>query len=285
VKKGIIPACLLLLAGCGLNRVALRSTTELLQNGAQAVYDEPDLQLAQDALPSHLELTRVLLQNDPDNAALLTLAAEEFNGYAFLFVEQPQPERAKGLYLRGRDFALRALARNPKFQNLADRNEIDLAKVLRAAGKKDVPDLFWAAFGWAGWINLSKDSPQALAQLPDAVAMMRRVEELSPEFHFAGPEIFFGVYYASRPAILGGSTDKARRYFDRAIEMTHGEYLMDYVLEARYLAVALQDKSLFENLLRRAQEYPPGRLPGAMLTDQAAKKEAADLLGRVDDYF
>ncbi|MDE1976579.1 MAG: hypothetical protein KGL04_01670 [Elusimicrobia bacterium] len=285
MKKAIVPACLLLLSACSLNRLALRSTAGLLQNGARAIYDEPDLQLAEDALPSHLELTRVLLQNDPDNRALLGLAAEEFNGYAFLFLEQPQPERAKDFYLRGRDFALRALAQEPRFRNLAGLNEAEMAHAMRAAGMKDVPDLFWAAFGWAGWINLSKDSPQALSQLPDAVAIMRRVQELSPDYHFAGPEIFFGVYYASRPAILGGNTAKAKDFFDRAIKMTNGEYLMDYVLEARYLAVALQDKPLFVSLLKRAQDSVPGRIPGAMLTDKAAQKEAGELLRRVDDYF
>ncbi len=275
----------MLLSACSLNRLALRSTTSLLQNGAQAIYDEPDLQLAEDALPSHLELTRVLLQNDPDNRTLLSLAAEEFNGYAFLFLEQSQPERAKDFYLRGRNFALRALSQEPRFKNLAGLNEAEMARTLRTAGMKDVPDMFWAAFGWAGWINLSKDSPGALAQLPDAVAMMRRVLELSPDYHFAGPEIFFGVYYASRPAILGGSTTKAKDYFDRAIKITSGDYLMDYVLEARYLAVALQDKPLFVSLLERAQNSAPGKLPGAMLTDKAAKKEASELLRRVDDYF
>ena len=164
-------------------------------------------------------------------------------------------------------------------------NSANLRRALAAAGPDDVPNLFWAAFGWAGWINLSKDSPQALTEIPTVVAVMHRVMRLSPGYHFAGPQLFFGAYYASRPAILGGNIKKAKKYFERAVKMTSGKYLMAYVLEARYLAVDSQDKAFFQNLLRRVQDLPAGGLPGALLTDQVAKQKAAALLERTNDYF
>ncbi|MDE2237794.1 MAG: hypothetical protein KGK30_07885, partial [Elusimicrobia bacterium] len=149
----------------------------------------------------------------------------------------------------------------------------------------DVPGLFWAAFDWAGYIDLSKDSPDALADLPKAAALMARARALDPDYHFAGPELFFGVYYASRPRMLGGDPQKARAEFEDARRRTHEEYLMAYVLEARYAAVALQDRALFTGLLRQVLAAPAGRLPNARLTDEVAKLEAKNLLERTDDFF
>ena len=149
----------------------------------------------------------------------------------------------------------------------------------------DAPALFWTAFAWAGEINLSRDSPSLLAELPKAVALMERARQLSPGYHFAGADLFFGVYYASRPAILGGDLGKARAAFQEARRRTSGQYLMTYVLEARYYAVAAQDKELFTTLLNKVQDLPAGQLPDARLSDEIAKIKARTLLGKKDELF
>ena len=276
---------LLALSGCGLRGLALRSTASLLDRGAAALYEEPDPQFARESMGSQLKLLEELLQNSPANRELLLMSAEGFGGYAFLFLEDSQPERAKGFYLRGRDYALRALARSAAFARLQELDAEGLAKVLSKARKKDVPPLFWAAFNWANWINLSKDNPSAVSELPKAVALMQKVSELDPDFHFAGPDLFFGSYYASRPAILGGDAGKAKAYFQEARRRTGGKFLMTYVLEARYYAVAAQDKELFKSLLDKVGQAPAGELPNARLTDEVAKQRAAALLEKIDDYF
>ncbi len=273
------------LAGCSFNSLALRSTSQLLDRGASAVYDEPDPQFARESMASQLKLIEVLLQNAPQDERLNRLAAEGFGGYAFLFVEDSQPERAKGFYLRGRDYALRSLSRRPGFSKIAASTADELDQALKSAAKADVPALFWAAFCWSSFINLSKDSPEALAQLPQAVAMMQRVHELDPAYYFAGPDLFFGVYFASRPRLLGGDPEQAKARFAAAERITDGKYLMTYVLKAKTLAVALQDRALFESLLAKVRETPAGSLPQARLADEVAKLKAAALLEKANDLF
>lgn len=262
-----------------MKTVALRATASLMSDGASSTHDEADPQLAREAIPGQLKLVESLLVSEPGNRDLRLLAAEGFSGYAFLFLEETEPERAKALYLRGRDHAL-ALLREPLPETL-DQLEPRLAK----ARKDEARALFWAAFGWSGAINLSRDSADAVADLPKAVAVMKRVHELDKELHFAGPDLFFGVYFASRPAMLGGDIEKARTHFEWARRLTAGKYLMAYVLEARYLAVGLQDRALFETLLKRVLEAPAGALPRARLTDEVAKRRAAAMLEKADDYF
>jgi hypothetical protein len=273
------------LCACSLNRLAIRSTGEILDRGVAAFYEEPDPQFAREAMASQLKLVEALLQSDPYSQRLNRLAAEGFGGYSFLFIEDSQPERAKGFYSRGRDYALRSLNARPRLAGLAAMMPDDLEKALKSADKTDAPALFWAAFCWSGFINLSKDSPDAVAELPKAVALMKRSHELAPEYDFAGSDLFFGVYFASRPKLLGGDPEKAKEHFKWAERFTDGKYLMNYVLEAKTLAVALQDRALFESLLAKVQQAPAGRLPQARLADEVAKLKAAALMEKIDDLF
>lgn len=277
--------CLACSACASLDRYALRTTASMLERGRIAALEEPDYQLGRDSAAAQLKLVEGLLVSDPGNAGLRRLAAEGFGGYAFLFVEDSDPQRAKGLYLRGRDHALAALARSDAFKGLKDKGIEEFEAALKLARKADVPDLFWAGFGWGGMVNLSKDDSAALADLPKVVLLMRRVYELDPAFHFAGADLFFGVYYASRPPMLGGDPAKARTHFEWAHKITRGSYLMTHVLNARWYAVAVQDRELFTQLLTKVLESPSGALPEARLTDEAAKKKAAMHMEKIDDYF
>lgn len=285
MRKALIIAASLSALGCALDRVALRRAASLLERGRAASLDEPDWQLGREALAAQLKLAETLLLSDPDNLALRRLAAEGFAGAAFLFLEDSEPARAKGLYLRGRDHALTALSRKRALRGLAELPPERFEAALKAATKDDVRELFWAGFGWAGFVNLSKDDAAALAELPKAVALMKRVHELDAAYHFAGADLFFGVYYASRPPLLGGDPGKAKVHFDWAHRLTKGEYLMTHVLNARWYAVAIQDRELFRQLLTKVLQSPSGRLPEAQLTDEAAKRKATALLETIDDYF
>lgn len=286
-KALLLAAAAASLSACAstIDRQAVGYTASLLTRGRPATLDEPDYQLAKDAMPAQLKLLETLIAAQPADRDLRRLAAEGFGGGAFLFLEETEPARAKGLYLRGRDHALAALALKPEFAGLAAKPLDAFAAALKSATKDDVPDLFWTGFGWAGWINLSKDDAAALADLPKAVALMTRVQELDPSYHFAGADLFFGIYYASRPVLLGGDPKKAKEAFERAHKATRGQYLMTHVLDARWYAVAAQDKELYSQLLKKVLESPSGRLPEARLTDEAAKRRAAVLLEKIDDYF
>ncbi len=273
-------------AGCAsIDRYVLNTTASILSRGRKAALEEPDFQIGREALASQIKLIEALLVSDPRNLALRRLLAEGFGGYAFLFIEDTEPQRAKGFYLRARDHALAALELKSAFRNLKTKSIEDFEKALKAAGKDDVPDLFWAGFCWGGMVNLSKDDASALADLPQINLLMKRVYELDPAFHFAGADLFFGVYYASRPVLLGGDPGKAKIHFEWAQRINHGHYLMSYVLNARWYAVAVQDRELFKQLLTKVLESPAGVLPEARLTDEAAKKKASALLEKIDDYF
>ncbi len=138
----LVLACAAASSCSSIDRVALRSTAVMLERGRGVSLDEPDWQLGREAMASQLKLVETLLASDPENLSLRRLAAEGFGGYTFLFVEDGEPARAKGLYRRGRDHALAALELKSAFKGLKDKSVGDFEKTLQLAKKENVPELY-----------------------------------------------------------------------------------------------------------------------------------------------
>jgi len=152
--------------------------------GTSVFASEEDPQLVADALPFALKLYETLLQSDPDNRGLLEAAAEGFVSYANAFIHTPatmlgydqldqQKEmlaRARAMYLRGRDYALRSLeVRHPGFTGNLD---IDTGRrQLEEMDSKDVKALYWAAAGWMGAVSAAGFDTALLMELPRPVAL------------------------------------------------------------------------------------------------------------------
>lgn len=277
----MLPA-LFFAAACSPRTMAIRMAAPVLEEGALAFHEEPDPALAREAFASQLKLLEGLLKSDPGNARFERLLAEGFGAYAFLFLEDSEPERAKGAYLRGRDHALASLPAG--LSGLPARTLDQTKAAVRAAGPGDVASLFWAGYGWGGWINLSKDNPQAVADLPKVVAVMERVQELSPGFYFGGPDLFLGSYHALRPRMLGGDPNRAKAHFESAERGAAASFLLAKVLHAQYYAVAVQDQELFTKLLNDVLEASAD-VPRARLANAVAKQKAKRLLEKANDLF
>lgn len=275
----------LFLSSCSLKSIALRSTTDLLEYGTPAFYEEYDLPLAESALTSHLKLLEVLLKNDPQNYKLNLLAAQGFGAYAFLFLEDKDPERAKIFYERGRNHGLEILKKKLKLDLL---NESDLDKVqiqLKKISKKEIPILFWTAYCWGGLANLNRDKAQSLADLPKIEKMMTAVDRATPDYFYGGSALFFGSYYGSRPKIFGGDLGKSKFYFEKALKSSGSKFLMGAVLYARYYAIPAQNKELFKSLLEQVITFNEADFKEQRLSNVIAKKRAKQLLEDMNEYF
>jgi len=290
-----------LASGCGpiLKRVTVASATEIFQDGMEAFYREGDLILAEQALASNVKLLEIFLQASPENPELLLQATQAFGAYAFAFVEDKievhrgdrelsllHTERARRLYLRARDYGLRLLKlRSDPFAQALTADLPAFQAALQRLQEEDVPALFWTAYGWAGYINWSRDRPEAMAELPRAEAMMRRVLELNEGYFYAGPHLFFGLYYASRSKGLGGNPSQAEFHLDRALALTAGNFLLVRLFTAYPYAVQIQDRRLFESMLRAILDAPEDLFPEQRLSNALAKVRARLLLRRIDELF
>ncbi|MBB4844658.1 hypothetical protein HNP55_003202 [Paucibacter oligotrophus] len=269
-------ALLLLLSACSPRLLLLRGMADELASQEQAAKAETDLGLAKDASAFYLKLSESLLRQDPGNARLAESVAAGFTQYAYAFLAfeadkiesrdaraaQALRERAARMYLRARDHALRALPARP--QGLRPE-QVGLA--------------YWAAAAWGGHISLSKDSPEAVADLPSAMAWASQAYALRPEFGAGDLASLMGTFELARP---GGSSVQARPFFDQAISLGQGRQAGPLLAQAEGIALPAQDKAAFIALLQAAvsaaQAHPS-------LANELMRERALWLLGQADDLF
>lgn len=280
----LIILALALFPGC-IQMIAIRSVGGIMDYGFEAFNEESDLQIAQQALGSNLKLLEALIKADPDNKKFLLLASQGYNAYALAFAEDDSAQRAAALYLRGRDYALKALNSNERFTNAVDKDLKTFTDAVLSLSKEDIPAVFWTAFGWGGFINLSRDDPSALADLAKANVMMEFVLKHDAAFYYGGAHLYFGSVVGSTPAALGGKPEIARDHFEKAIELSGGKFLLAYVYYAKTYAVQVQDQHLFEELLNKVRTTSLNVLPEARFPNAVAKKKAELLLEKESELF
>ncbi len=285
MKKQIIYFAALLLFSCSPTVFVLRQMTPVLENSAEALYEESDLKVAEQALSSNLKLLEGLLKSDPQNKELLLLLAQGWSGYALGFAEDENPQRAKRFYLRARDYALRVLNQKEGFENARKQGLADLERFLKKYGKKDVPALFWSGFAWAGFANLSLNDPEAILALPEIQRYMQRVEELQPDFFYGAVYLFQGSMYGMKPRIMGGDPQKAGAYFEKNFKLNDEAFLLAYVYAAKFYAAKILDEELFDQYLNHIEKTPVNIRPGMRLFNQIAKKKARRLQKQKEDLF
>lgn len=288
-----------LLAGCGIKQTAVNVTAQIMSTGTPAIEEEEDVAYANQASLASLKTLEAMQRSNPNDSTTLFLLTKSFGAYTFAFVENDileakgnnevfeklATERAKRFYGRGKKFGVLLLSKNKAFKKTVVGPLDDFKAALNKFHKKDVPDLFWTAFNWGNLINFSKDSPEAIVELPKVEAIMRRVIELDDTYNYSGPHLFLGAFYASRPPMLGGQPEEAKKEFELAIEQTAGKYYMAKVLYAQFYAVQTQNKGLFESLLKEVTSADPAIMPNQRLANELAIRRAQILLQKEKLFF
>ncbi|WP_157745603.1 MULTISPECIES: TRAP transporter TatT component family protein [Thiohalobacter] len=282
----LLLSALLLLGGCSMNQLVVRSSMGLMEQSISAMHRETDLELARAAMPANLKMLEGMIAADPGNARLQLYAAEGYYGYSFAFVELSDPQRAAGLYARCRDYGASALRRTGFTPDIFDTPLRELEQALQQAGAAQVPALFWTASCWAKHIDLNRDDPRSIARLGRAAALMQRALELDPDYYHGGPHLFFGVYYGSRPPMLGGDPERAQQHFSAARAASGGRMLLGEVLQAEFLDRQLMDREAFHARLTDVLDTEPASDPEQLaFVNQVARERARRLLEREAEWF
>jgi len=272
------------LCGCSQKVLMVRSMDPIMDDMRTAVNRSTDVDLMRDAMPASLVQLDGFIQAAPDDKLLLR-GAEAYFGFANAFVEDTDRKRAGILYLKARDYGLRVLKKSGKFSQALDGPAPEFREMLKEMGKGDVPALFWTGNSWLSWIGLNLDRPDAVMDMPKAVALLERVVELDETYYYGSAHAALGSYYAAQPKIMGDTSEKAKQHFDRAFEISGGKFLFMYYLYAKFYAYQIQDRELFEKTLRMVIETPPDKYPDMTFANEVARRKAKVLLEDVETYF
>jgi predicted anti-sigma-YlaC factor YlaD len=279
-------------AGCSIDRVAVNILGDKLAGGDVYASDE-DPELIREALPFGLKTFESLLQVSPEHPGLLLSTARGFSAYAYLLADEAHEveerdlaqarklrRRAGNLFLRGRDYALRGLA--ARHEGLVEALQENHATALGETTQDDVPLLYLAGASWAGALSTRTGDMALLADLPVGAALVARSMELDETFDRGAAHEFFLSYEASRP---GGSDEKAREHYRRALELSGGARASLHLALAESIAVKNQDLAQFHDLLDLALAVDPDGVPELRLINNIAQQRARRLKSRESDLF
>ena len=267
---------MLLLSGC-----ASVATERLADNLASAMLnqDDPDTVIA--GAPAYLLLLDSMIEENPNDRALLIAAARLYGSFATGLIKDP--ERAKRLSARSFTYARRALCDlNPQVCKV-EKQSYDLFTAAITTIPKSELDLYYTyATSWAGWIQVRSDDWSALADLPKVEFLLQQITSIESNYDRGRAQLYLAVMRSQLPAGLGGKPEKGRRHFEKSIDYSEGRDLIAKVEYARLYARLVFDKELHDRLLVEVLAANPQE-PDLTLSNVLAQQQARQLLD--DEYF
>ncbi|MFC1763951.1 TRAP transporter TatT component family protein [Planctomycetota bacterium] len=283
--------------GCSIKKMAINSLADALSESGSVYASDNDPELIRQALPFSLKLIEGLLAESPENRNLLLAAASGFTQYAYAFVQEDADRlevddiaasdrvrlRARNLYLRARDYGLRGLA--AKYPGIIEALQKDPSTALKKTTAKDMPFLYWTAAAWAGAINVSRDQPDLIAELPQVDALIDRAMALEPDFSDGALYTFMIAYEFARTQSEEEAIAKARLHFERAVALSQGQQVSPYLALAEAVSVTEQNREEFVQLLQKALAIDPDLQPETRLANIIGQIRAQWLMEQIDELF
>jgi len=296
-----LPLVLLLVpaaTGCGyVKGKAINMVGDTLAKPGDVFTRDDDPELVADAIPFALKLNESLLESAPKNQNLLLATCGAFTQYGVAFLEQKAvvlgsdaKHHAEVVHLRGRAFKMDIRGKgycmrsmNLRFKGIEPNLLRDPEAALKAAKpqKKDVPLLYWTAASWGSAISLALDRPEISIDLPVVRALAETALSLDESWN-KGALHEMMISLDGQSEMLGGSPERARQHFARAVELQKGLSPGPYIALATTVVLAAQNRAEFEKLLNQAIAIDPEQDPSNRLVTLILQEKARALLAQVD---
>jgi predicted anti-sigma-YlaC factor YlaD len=296
----LITLILFIISGCSVKTTTVNLVAGALskESSGSVFSGDDDPELVGEALPFAIKLYESLVAGSPNNQQLLLATGKSLCMYAYAFIQVPAEQlsyselemkeemlvRAKRLYLRGRDYILKALdLRHPHFKEYLDKN--DFAAAFHRVAPKDTSYLYWAGMAWMAAFTADKGDVELMVDIPKVVALINKVMEFNDGYAEGSAHEFFISYYGGMPAAMGGSEEKARGHFAKAISYSKGYKTSPYIALATTVCVKNQNLAEFKSLLEIALKVDVNKKPGNRLLNILNQQKARWLLEHADNYF
>ena len=173
---------------------------------------------------------------------------------------------------------------NDRLCGLRDQTYDAFQAIVKQTDEDDLPYLFTLGHAWASWIMANQDDFNALADISRIEDIMHQVIVLDETYRDGAAYLYLGTLATFLPPALGGTPEKGRAYFEKAIALSKGKNFMTQVVYARLYARMMFDRPLHDRLLKNVVERDPD-IPGYTLINTYAQQQARQMLAEAEDYF
>jgi predicted anti-sigma-YlaC factor YlaD len=291
------------LSGCSIRQAAMNSVSDMLAPPPEkaapekktdavdpmiALTGENDPQLVAEFFPTALKLYEIMHLQNPEHEGLALMAGQLYVTYANAFVQGPAERlppaqfdeqnaeylRAQNFYLRGMQYALKALDNSCKGFILSINDNAAFAQKLAKLKKKDAAALFWAGSGALGAFSISPLDTELLSKTGMALAMLERAAELDPSFNNGAIFEVLMAFYAAALEPMGGGMDKALAAYEKALAYSNNKSPSVHIGYARSFCIPAQNSAGFDEAIAKALAIEPDSFPENRLALILAQKQA-----------
>ena len=285
----------LLSGGCSLRSMAVNAIVPVLAN-PDVYRSEEDPELVRDALPFLLKTIESILDTSPRQNQALVFACTGFTlyGNAFLQLDADLAEwddyeralrlrdRTWRLYVRARNYCLRSL--ELKYEGITEGLRQDPEAALVVTDVEDVEVLFLLSAAWGLAISNALDQPALVADLPAVRALLARALELDEDYARGSIHNAL-ITIEALPPELGGSPERAREHFRRAVDLSGGLDAAPFVAFAAGVSMPADNRAEFQQLLEQALAIDTNEDTSLRLLNLVNQTRARMLLDHIDDLF
>lgn len=280
--------------GCSfIGNQATKMVADTLAAPGTTITSDNDPQLVRDAVPFGLKTYESLLQSVPRHVPLLRATCSGFTSYAYGFLATDADEvrftnreaakaideRALKMYMRAHDYCRRGL--EVRFKGITQALLQDPGPYLAKAKKSDVELLYWSAASWGLAMALSPDT--LAIDFPSVRALVERGLALDETWYYGALHELMIVLEGQE--LLGGSAERSKMHFDKAVEIQKGLSPGPYISLATSVALPKQDRAEFERLINQALAVDPDANPTERLTTLLLQRRARALLAQAEFLF
>jgi len=282
----VLKAALLLvlstaLSGCTI--IVSNAATGLAENLSAAILNQDDPELVRSGVPSYLLLLDSFVAGNPDDPDILAAAATLYATYGAVFANEGV--RASRLTRRARRYAHIAMCESySPACGWPHATYDEFIATLDGVGPKKAEILFTYGFTSLAYLRAHSSDMNSIAELPQIEALLNHYLDISGDAVNSSAYTYMGILLTLRPPAAGGQPEKAREYFEKAIELTDGKDLGAKVEFARSYAKKLYEREMHDSLLNEVMEADPYQ-DGYTLGNVLAQDDAVLLLAEADDYF
>lgn len=283
IRPGLVALLAASLMSSGCAALVSKAANNFGNNLSTAILNQDDPEVVRDGMPSYMLLMDSFLTGDKPSPAMLSAAANLYASYGAVFAGDEA--RASRLTRRARNYASQAMCISyPDACRWDDMRYDAFVASLGAVGEDQTELLYVYGFTLLAYIRAHASDWNALAELPQAEAVVVRYLELAGSSANPSAYTYLGILQTIRPPAMGGKPDEARANFEKAISLTDGRDLGAKVEFAKGYAKLMYDRELYDRLVKEVLAASPyaDRLT---LMNVLAQEEAVILLAGADDYF
>ncbi len=308
---------LIVLSSCSIKKMAYKSAANAMAplpekkakikpdpdepNPITALTGEDDIELVAEVFPVILKMYEAMHIQDPTHRGLALMTGELYIMYANIFVETPanymsydeydkknmQLFRAKKFYIRGTKKTLSSLdLAYPGFKEAVySDNKEEIDKALSQCKKYDAEALHWSGAGILASFALDPMDADSLKSIVGGVSMLEKAVELEPEFMGGSSWEILCKFYAAAPTAFGGSTEKAKMAYQKALEISKGRTPSVYLTYATSFCIPNQDSKGYDEAIEKALAIDPELQPENKLSIKLSQDYAKWLKEHKEDFI